>query len=128
MDLLNMSVPLFIAQASSLITAFICLLAMNYVYTAWKRILPGDFKSVVRDNFIFVFLIAVSVFAMAVWHISESFSEPHAYWENLWYFGMFLGLSYSVYASYKLINFGSPVIRVIQHFRAKQKRGNRSKR
>src|SRR3989338_3548430 len=99
---------LFIAQASSIITFVIGLFAFGSLIKASLHLDEGWYKSMFIALSGTILLIVIGVASMALYHLSESFDKLAELGEIVelgWYTFTFAGLCYSMYASYRVINY-----------------------
>jgi len=105
---------LFIAQASSIITFLIGLFAFVSLIKASLHLDEGGYKSMFIALSGTILLIVIGVASMALYHLSESFDKLAELGEIVelgWYIFIFVGLCYSMYASYHMINYNKKILK-----------------
>lgn len=102
-----------IAQASSSVTLVIGFVALYFTIRAAIGLLSGEFKNLINLSSISIIFIIVGVSAMAFHHFTGN--EPV---EIIWYISISLSLSFSLFESYKLIQFG----KIFKKIKARKKK------
>ena len=103
-----------ITQWGSLLTVIAGIIAVVYTFRAASKVFEGDFKKMIFTSAIFLLLVTLGTAAISFYHFAEdtSYYELGETAEQIWYAFMFLGLLFSLYESWKLIQFG-------KHYKAK---------
>jgi len=90
-----------IAQVSSVITLIFGFIAIYFTMKAARGLLPGEFKDLINLSNIFLVIVIIGVSVMAFYHFSENEIA-----KNIWDVSIFVSLFFSLFESYKLMQFG----------------------
>ncbi len=107
-----------IAQVSSSITLAIGFIAIYLTIRAAIGLLPGKFRNLINLSNVFLIAVMIGTSAMVFYHFSENETA-----ELIWYIFIFVSLAFSLFESYKLIEFG----KMFKKISAKKKLSARKK-
>jgi|SRR3989344_2513489 len=112
--MINIQTILFVAQASSVLTTLVGIVALIYIIRTVHHLENDSFRSIISSLGVFLFITLIGVASMTVYHLVSN-SGNERLLENaeiLWHAFLFTAIIYSYYESYIAIKFGKSIMRI----------------
>src|SRR3989344_7960382 len=97
--MIDIQTILFIAQASSIITTLVGIIALIYIIHTVHYLANDSFRKIISSLGVFLFITIIGVASMTAYHLAYG-NEIEESLEILWYIFLFIAIIYSYYESY----------------------------